>query len=167
MILIHCALLSEAIYLIEKYKLTKTNSTPKIYLNDKIILIVSNIGKENTIVSLEYIFNRYTISKAYNIGIAGTIDKNIALGTLFCTNHILTDIPNLPLITVQQPQKGGKKNYLYDMEGKYFEEICLKYLGHNNIFIFKIVSDYLDGKKLSKEFVKQLIKTSNIVLKII
>ena len=57
MILIHTALLCEAQTFIEEYKLKKINS--KIYRNDKVILLISGIGKENTISSLDYMFLNY------------------------------------------------------------------------------------------------------------
>jgi len=47
MILIHTALRCEAQTFIEYYKLKKLNS--KIYLNDEIAVLISSIGKQNTI----------------------------------------------------------------------------------------------------------------------
>jgi len=162
MVLIHTALLCEAQTFIEKLKLKKTNSNPKIYSNDKYIVLISGIGEENTTTNLEYIFKNYTISKSFNIGIAGCSDKNIKIGSLFCTNKKLENINYLPLTTVNQPisldtKIDIKENMLYDMEAKYFIDISLQYLEKNNIFVFKIVSDYLDNMKLSKDEVKNMI----------
>ncbi len=158
MTLIHCAMLSEAIYLVEKLKLTLIEKTPKIYINKTIILLISGIGEENTLKHLTYIFKNYNISKAINIGIAGCGDKKVDIGSLFCTNHHLKDIDFMELKTVNTPQiEFQDVNTLYDMEAKYFEEISLEYLSQSNIFIYKIISDYLEDKELSKEFVKQLI----------
>lgn len=159
MILIYTALLCEAQCFIERYKLKKINSKPKIYTNNKIIICIGGVGKENTFNSLNYIFNNFTIKKAYNIGIAGINNKNIKIGSLFCTTANIKDIPYLQLTTVDKPQvkTTAKEISLYDMEGKYFLEICLKYLTNNNIFILKIVSDHLDLFKLSKDEIKKLI----------
>jgi translation elongation factor EF-G len=159
MILIHCALQSEAQALIEHFKLNKKQTNPKIYLNDNIVLVVSNIGKQNTFKALQIVFDNYKISKAINIGIAGCSDRNIQIGAFFCTNHKLPNIDCMPLQTVNNAQTNKTKNHsLYDMEAKYFENICEKYLTQENIFVFKIVSDYLDDTILNKEMVKQLIK---------
>lgn len=162
MILIHTALLCEAQTFIEKLKLkkinsnSKTNYSPKIYSNDKYIVVISGIGKENTIKALGYIFNNYKISKAINIGIAGSSNKDIKIGTFFCINSFSSQI-----ITVDKPITSNnsniKENILYDMESKYFLDISLKYLDNKNIYIFKIVSDHLNGMNLSKDEIKNMI----------
>ena len=158
MTLIHTALLSEAQYLIEYLKLTLVQKNPKIYKNNTIVLVVSGIGKENTLKSLEIVFKSYDISKAINIGIAGCNNFFINIGELFCTNQELIDINYLNLITVDTPVSScnSKSTVLYDMEGRYFKEYALKYT--KDIYIFKVVSDHLEDTIPSKEFVKQLIK---------
>ena len=161
MVLIYTALQSEAQYLIEYYKLTKQNLKYKVFLNEQIVLIVGGIGEVNTIKSLLFIFDTFDVRKAINIGIAGCSDKNIEIGELFCTNKQLKDIKFNNLVTVDTPKiqiLNDTTQALYDMEAYYFEQECLKYLDKKDIFIFKIVSDYLDDTIPSKEFVKQLIK---------
>jgi len=158
MILILCALQSEAQIIIEKKKLKKISSNPKIYKNQEILLIISGIGKQNTINSLEYIFKNNTITKAVNIGIAGCSDDFISIGELFCTNKSLNGIKYMQLKTVETPKiKKEDESLLYDMEGEYFFDITKKYLNEDDIYIFKIVSDHLEDKVFSKEFVKKLI----------
>jgi len=159
MILIHTALLCEAQTFIEEYKLEKINT--KIYKNNKIILLISGIGKENTISTLDYMFLHYNITKALNIGIAGANDLSINIGDLFCTNHNLLNIKYLDLITVDKVQTNSENNdniILYDMEAKYFKNISLNYVDKDKIFIFKVVSDYLDSEILKKDYIKSLIK---------
>ncbi len=160
MTLIHTALLCEAQTFIELFKLKKTNSIPKIYSNDKYIVLIGGVGNENTINSLEYIFKHYKISKAINIGVAGTSDKSIKIGELFCCNHKLKDIKWLPLKTVDKPQieNNSVEKCLYDMEGSCFLYSSLKNLDEKDIFIYKIVSDYLSDKILAKDFIKGIIK---------
>jgi len=159
MTLIHTALLSEAQIFIEKYKLTKVNSLPKIYTSENMIVLIGGIGKENTFNSLEYLFENYTISKALNIGIAGCSDTTIKIGELFCTNRELEDINTMKCETVDTPQLPSSliPNTLYDMEASYFLEVVKKYLDKNDIYIFKIVSDHLDSTIPKKDFVKKLI----------
>ncbi|MEA3553757.1 MAG: hypothetical protein U9R39_05080 [Campylobacterota bacterium] len=167
MTLIHTALLCEAQTFIEILKLKKTNSIPKIYSNEKYIVLIGGIGRENTLNSLEYVFKNYKILKAINIGIAGVSDSSIKIGELFCSNHMLQDIKWLPLKTVDKPQieNNNDKEYLYDMEGQYFLDICHNYLDKKDIFIFKVVSDHLSDDILAKDFIKKLIK--NISKKIL
>ncbi|MGB5867589.1 MAG: hypothetical protein WBG69_06935 [Arcobacteraceae bacterium] len=157
MILIHTALLCEAQSFIEYYKLNKLNS--KIYLNDQMVILISGIGKQNTLSNLEYMFVNYNITKAFNIGIAGCNDTTVPIGELFCTNHNLKNINTLPLITNDTVTTDStlEQSTLYDMEAHYFQEISLHYLEPKNIYIFKIVSDYLSSEKLAKDYIKLLI----------
>ena len=157
--LIHTALLSEAQSIIETYKLELVQKNPKIYTNNTIVLVVSNMGKDNTTNTLKIVFDKYEITKAINVGIAGSGSKSYEIGSLFCTNKKLDGINSMTLKTVDEVQTTtDEKEMLYDMEAKYFEEICLKNVDNKNIYIFKIISDYLDDTIPSKEFVKQLIK---------
>jgi len=159
MTFIYTALLSEAQTFIEKYKLQKVNSQPKIYANKNIIVLIGGIGKENTYSSLKYIFENYIISKAFNIGIAGCSDTTIEIGELFCTNRKLDDIKFMDCKTVDTPQLPSNvtPNTLYDMEASYYLEIVNEHLKQKDIYIFKIVSDHLDSTIPKKDFVKKII----------
>ena len=160
MTLIHTALLCEAQTFIEYFKLQKINTNPKIYLKNNIVVLVGGIGKDNSISGLYYIYKQYNIKKAINIGIAGVNNKAINIGDIFCTNKTLQDIPTLNLITNDTPTISSniKETILYDMEGKYFLDISKKYLNEDNIYIFKVVSDYLDNEILKKDHIKKLFK---------
>jgi len=163
MILIHTALLCEAQSFIEYYKLKKLNS--KIYLNDEIAILISGIGKQNTISTLDYMFINYNITKALNIGIAGCNDTSKSIGSLYCTNHQIPNIPFLPLITNDTVSTESSCNTptLYDMEAKYFQDISTQHLPIDSIFVFKIISDYLSDEKLNKDYVKNLIAKQKIL----
>jgi hypothetical protein len=166
MILIHAALLCEAQAFIEYCKLKKINS--KIYKNNYIVLLISGVGKHNTISSLDYMFLNYDILKAINIGIAGCNNTTQSIGELFCTNQKLDDIPYLPLETVDTPQTALNTvdSTLYDMEGKYFLDISSNYLNQKDIYIFKVISDYLSNEVLKKDFIKNLLHKHTINNKI-
>ena len=124
MTLIHTALLCEAQSIIEKYKLKKTNSNPKIYQNNNIIAAIGGIGKTNTVSCLEYIFENFKITKAINIGTAGCSDQKVSIGELFITNKTIKNIKSLKLKTVNSVQTTKIDNYqLYDMEGEFFLDI--------------------------------------------
>lgn len=162
-LLIHAALQCEAQYFINHYKLTKQNQDNnkyKIYKNDELVVLISRIGKENTINALTYIFENYIFEKCINIGTAGCCDGSVKIGTLFCTNKILPNINFASITTVDEALESDENldTLLVDMESLYFKEIASKYC--KNIFIFKVVSDYLDTTIPNKDFVTGLIKTN-------
>jgi len=167
-ILIYCALLPEAQSLINFLKLKQDNSIQnlphgnKLFLdeNDKYVLIISGMGKENCQKSLEYIYENYEIKKAINIGIVGCSDDSIKIGTLFCTNRLLSNINFASLTTVDEPLESDEnlETLLVDMEAKYFLETSKKYC--KEIYCFKVVSDYLEIKIPKKAFVIELIQKS-------
>jgi len=159
MILIHTALQCEAQCIIEYYKLKKTNSQPKIYSNEDILVLIGGIGKDNTLNKLTHIFTTYSITKAINLGIAGCSDLNTPIGSFFTTLNHLIDIEYKELVTVDLAQtKNNNDNMLYDMEASYFLEVVQKYLTKENIEILKIVSDHLDNTRPNKESIKSLIR---------
>ena len=165
-ILIHTALLPEAQPLINFLKLKQNNTVQnlpngnKLYTdqNDKYLLIVSGIGKENTLKALDFIYRNYEIEKAINIGIAGCGDSSVKIGTLFCTNRLLPNINFAPITTVDEPLESDEnlETLLVDMEAKYFIEKSKEYC--NNLYCFKIVSDYLETQIPKKAFVIELIE---------
>ena len=156
--LLHFALLSEAIYFIEKYKAIKINSTPKIYKSKDFYILIGGVGKAKTKNSLEYFLANFEVKKAFNIGIAAINSKKVEVGELFCTTHNLPHIKYAPLITSTAPVTTSTKKELtlYDMEGEIFFNILQKKLSKEDIYIFKVVSDYLENKILPKAFIKSL-----------
>ncbi len=164
--LIHTALLCEAISTIQYLKLIKNKDYPYLYENKNYVLLVSGIGKENTLKTLDEVFKNQIFKKAINIGIVGCKDKTINIGTLCCPTHNLTNILHTTLSTKDFAieNKEDIKTTLVDMESKYFfqkcEENCI-----NEIYCFKVVSDYLDAKIPKKEFVTSLIQKNMQILK--
>lgn len=147
----------EAQGIVEYLKLTKTSKNT--FENDDILLLVGGIGKEKTIISLEDIYIKYTFTKAINIGIAGCNDTAYPIGELVCTTHQLEGIHHLPIITVDTPASSSiSVTSLYDMESSYFIDITSKYIQKENIYVFKVISDYLDTTVPCKDFIKKLIK---------
>lgn len=155
MTLIHTALQCEAQPIIEKFKLKQfQKQSYKIYKKDDLLLVISGIGKEKTIASLEDIFSKYKFDKAINIGIAGCKEKSVDIGTFYD----LSFNPKL-LTTVDKPldNKENLETLLVDMEAKYFRDMSNKYVTQNNIKVYKVVSDYLDKAIPKKSFVSMLI----------
>ncbi len=165
-ILIHTALLSEAQAIIKflnlKQDITaqKLPNDSKLYTNDTTLLIVSGIGKTNTLDALTFIFNEYEISKAINIGIAGCGDSSIKIGTLFCTNKLFPNINFAPITTVDEPLDSDEdlETLLVDMEAKYFLQAAKEHL--KDITILKVVSDHLETQIPKEAFVIELVQNS-------
>ncbi|WP_321314124.1 nucleoside phosphorylase [Halarcobacter sp.] len=170
---IHTALLAEAQPLINFLKLKQDNSVQNLPKNcklfkdedEKYLLIVSGIGKENCLNSLEYVYKNFKISKAINIGIAGCSDSSIKIGTLFCTNRLLPNINFAPITTVDEPLENDEnlETLLVDMEAKYFLETSKKYC--DEVYCFKVVSDYLEIEIPKKSFVIELIEKTKLIWK--
>lgn len=164
--LIHCALLSEAQSFINFLKLkqnSKIENIPnglKIFEDEKgeTLLVVSGIGREKTLTSLNFVYDNYTIKKAINVGIAGCSDNSISIGTLFCTNRFLLGINFASLTTVDCVLNNDEnlETILVDMEAKYFLEVSSNRC--DELYVFKVVSDYLDIEIPKKSFVISLIQ---------
>jgi hypothetical protein len=158
MTLIHTALFAEAKPIIEKLRLQFVQKKPyRVYRNKNIILVISGIGKKTYI--LKDIIEEYNFKKAINIGIAGCRDKNITIGELFSTIDKLDNIPYGSITTVDKPIDNPKeiKTLLIDMESKYFLDLTKDI---DKVYVFKIVSDYLDTTIPSKRFVWKIIENS-------
>ncbi len=158
--LIHVALKHEAKPIIEYFKLQCIQTKPyKVYKKDNIILVVMGMGEKNTL-HIKDIFKQHEIKKAVNIGIVGCKNRDIAIGSIFCTSHQLKFIEYETLTTVDAPLDNEKnlKTTLVDMEAKYFISICKEFLDIKDIYILKVVSDYLDISIPKKEFVWKIIE---------
>lgn len=166
--LIYCTLHSEIIPLINFLKFKQNNSVQNLpsgnkislYENDKYLLLVSNSGKKDCIDSLEYIYKNFKIKKAINIGISSCSDNSIKIGTLFCTNRLLFGINFGSITTIDTPLETDEnlETLLIDNESKYFEEVSKKNI--DNIYTFKVVSDYYDNEILKDDFISNLINKS-------
>jgi len=171
-ILIHTALYPEAKPLIQYFNLVqnKTYKPIKIFENEKYILVICGVGQEKTKQLLPFVYETFSIHKAINIGIAGCKDKSIKLGTLCCTNRSIDGICTESLTTVDEALDDEKRLHttLVDMEAKIFLEISLKNLHEKDVYVFKIVSDYLSKKIPNKSFVynhieKSICKWENVI----
>lgn len=166
--LIYCSQSSEAQPLINFLKLTQNSNVQdlpegnEVYTSqdDDYLLVISGTGKENCQKSLEFIYKTYEISKALHIGTAGCSDSSIKVGTLFCTNRLLPNINFAPVTTVDQPLETDEdlETLLVDMEAKHFQEISKQYF--NDIYTFKVVSDYLDIEAANDDLIKKIIENS-------
>jgi len=160
-ILIHTALFAEAKSIIEHFKLQCLQTKPyRIYTKEDIVVIVSGMGKEKTSLHVKDVLKKYDIKKAINVGIAGCKDKDIEIGSLFCTNHRLDFINYANLTTVDKPlnDKRNLQTTLVDMEAESFISTCKEFLDIKDIYILKVVSDHLSTTIPKKEFVWKIIE---------
>lgn len=160
-ILIHTTSITEAQPIINFFNLEKLeNPQNNIYSNNEILLIVSGISKEKILDSLNYIFNNYDISKAFDLSIASCSDGSIALGTLFCTNRFINGVNFANITTVEEPLETDEEleTLLVDKQASFFKDTCKENI--KDFYILKIVSDYFDEKLPLEEEIFKLINDS-------
>lgn len=160
MILIHTALKHEAKPIIEYFKLQCIQTKPyKLYLKNDIILAVCGIGAQNTL-HLKSVFQNYKIKKAINVGIAGCRDKTKKIGSIFTCKQKISDFEFESLTSVDEALFSDEnlKTTLVDMEAETFLHLSQNFLDEDDIYILKIVSDYLDTTIPKKEFVWKIIE---------
>lgn len=158
--LIHTALPSEARPLIQTLQLSQNNMMPEIYENDDTLLVISGIGKENTLEILDEIFQNYTFERAINVGIAGCSDEKYEIGTLFCTTHELWESYEGDITTVDTPldDKEVLNTLLVDMESEHFLNVVSQHLPQEQCMVFKVVFDYCDATIPKESFIMELIQ---------
>jgi hypothetical protein len=156
--LIHTALTAEAKPIIGYFHLKCIVRRPfNIYLKNDIALIVSGLGAQKSKEALQYALKLFNPQKAINVGIAGCCDKNIKIGSLFCATHENLTVPYASLCASEKPSNDAAviPSLLVDMEsGAFLESMSIEK------YIFKIVSDYLEDKILSKAEAGALIQKS-------
>lgn len=165
-LLIHTALLCEAQAIINFLNLTQDTTAQnlpqncQLFSDEKTLLIVSGMGKDNTLNALDFVFSNFEIDKAINVGIAGCGDSSIKIGTLFCTNKIFPNINFAPITTIDEPLESDEdlETLLVDMEAKYFLQKTKEHT--KNITILKVVSDHLESQTPDDTFVINLIQAS-------
>ncbi|MGB9679551.1 MAG: nucleoside phosphorylase [Minisyncoccia bacterium] len=174
MIFIATALYIEAKPIIEFYNLKKEiNDTYfQIFRGDNIILIITGVGKINSSIAVSHMLTSYlsnnTKDNILNIGVCGTKDETIEIGSLCYINKITDNetkrnyYPDIlfkhnflerDIETFSRVVKNTNdlNSSLCDMEASGFFLASSKYLGPHRIHILKVVSD-----KLSSVFDKQI-----------
>jgi hypothetical protein len=162
--LIYAALKSEAQGVIEKLRLRKNPTYDGVSEGAGIVLLRGGVGEAATKRALESILKsrRWSIGRAVNIGIAGCSDRSVPVGSLFCCNRRLPEIAYMPLRSVAAPRSSheGEEATLYDMEAEHFTKAVRPFVPEDEIYLFKVVSDHLDGFDLSRDEVKNIIAKS-------
>ena len=159
--LFHVALFPEAKPIIRYLNLKKNLSlhSYRVYENDEFVLIVSGMGEVKTYKALEFIYSYTPISRAINVGLAGSKDHTIVLGTLCCCSHTLDRVPRVSITTSTRviTNPTDISTVLVDMESAFFLTYSQHYLIKREIYIFKVVSDYLSQEIPSKNFIYESI----------
>lgn len=176
MILLHTALRIEAKPLIVHFglKFQSIFNRISIHQNDDMILVQSGVGKIASATAISACLSRFdSIQAVINIGIAGS--EKTSIGELIRVNQILdyathqTHIPEcIPypelktssLISVDTAFTNNEllppPYQLVDMEASAVYQSASYFLESHQIESLKIISDHLDSKKLSKDFIHQL-----------
>jgi adenosylhomocysteine nucleosidase len=137
-----------------------------VYRNEKIVLIISGIGKANAAMACIYLSMKFHPSCIYNLGAAGATDISFPLGSIYHINKVIepdrpdleTGIPHeyIPdvvkgyptaiLATQDKPirepverQRISSEAELVDMEGAAVAQACR--LLQIRCMLFKFVSD--------------------------
>ncbi len=180
------ALKSEAKPIIDYYDLVFDNShSIPIYKNDIYTLLITGVGKVNVHKALTLYYKNKDLAKSQfiNIGIAGAHKNDCDLGQLFLINKVFDDFSKIPINlqyenyfgllknkvnTVSKPITNGefKRKGLVDMEAYEICEVIKKVDDIDNLFILKIVSDFMDLNDglLSSKQVYNLIEQNLVVI---
>ncbi|PWJ88716.1 nucleoside phosphorylase [Oceanotoga teriensis] len=188
MLYIVTALKFEALPIIKKYNLKKTEDKMKIYKNENITLIISGIGKINSAISVAYLKNNKN-DKILNIGIAATSNSKIyKKDEIYLINEIYDEeiqknyYPEIfyeinelegKIVTKSRIQKEKiKYPIMIDMESSGFYQSAKKFYKSENIFIIKYISDILeetiDYEVIKKNYInnfEKIIKIIEILIK--
>ena len=164
------ALKSEAKPIIDYYDLVFDNShSIPIYKNDIYTLLITGVGKVNVYKALTTYYKNKDLGKSQfiNIGIAGGHKNDCDLGQLFLINKVFDDFSKIPINlqyenyfgllknkvnTVSKPITNGefKRKGLVDMEAYKICKLIKKIDDIDNLFILKIVSDFMELTLLKK-----------------
>ncbi|GAW92716.1 purine or other phosphorylase family 1 [Calderihabitans maritimus] len=181
MLYIVTAFYSEAKPLIRYFCLKKIPQFSKyeIYSSQDVALIISGTGVLAAAIATAHLLTLYQVKStdaAFNIGICGATSTDHKHGTPVLCHKIIhheTKRTYYPDILIKHHLVEGTletfshpvyKNMVstiegnfVDMEGAGFYEAAASFLPPHNIYCVKIVSDFLEEKKLSQRMVSELI----------
>ncbi len=174
MIVIVTATFSEAKALVEHFGLIQIQKKPfSIYKNDKILLIISGIGKVNSAIATTYAFSTYkNIDNIINFGICGSNDKEKKIGSFWHIKSVIDKDSDKKFILKKDGEmlwchskavtSPPSKKVLVDMESSGFLQAAKHFIDKEKVDIYKIVSDHLDIKEGLKEDLLRNITEENI-----
>lgn len=169
MIYIATAMREEAKKIIEYYNLKKDSSVKKfqVFRNDNVTLFITGIGFVNGLVATTHLLTIENINSSdilVNIGIGGAKDpKRFQIGDVVVTNKVIdrtNEIEFYPdMVFAHSFKEGTLETFLHpctksdemdgdiaDMEGAGVVKAGSYFMDSSQIFVLKIVSDYLEFK---------------------
>lgn len=171
------ALRPEAAPLIRAWRLKKNiaHTAFEVFENETISLIVSGIGKIKSATAATYLYTTGHLHTLWNFGICGASDTSLDIGSLWRI-HKITDVVSgrdyypdgsirltmgeSVLRTVDRPQENQSvssvDHALYDMEASGFFVASTRFLPLERIHVLKIVSDHLQIKGITSDFIENL-----------
>ena len=182
MIYITTAMHCEAKPFIDRWNLKKDSASSifRVYKNSDRILLITGVGVVSAAVGATYLLTRSPPrfgDMFMNIGICGAKDKDIKKGqAVLCHKIIHHDTgrcyyPDMlfkhPFLEgvletfsrpVDKALRPSVEGDVVDMEGAGAYQAAERFLSHGAIHCIKIVSDYLEGNKLDKGQVADLIE---------
>lgn len=187
MIYLCTALYFEANPFIKNFQLKRNSNLTRfaVYNNDKICLIITGTGA-NAAIGLTYLLSNITITSEdvlINVGVCGSTSKDQAIGSPYLINKIKDHSTNLtyfPEMLYKHPflessiescptiinttQIHTLTEPLIDMEASYIYQAASYFIKPHQLFIFKIISDHLEGYRISKDEIEKLISPQIIPL---
>jgi nucleoside phosphorylase len=174
MTIIVTALYAEAKPIIEKYRLRKKEDALfPLYADQDMTLIISGMTPVASAIATTYILSKNPqTDQIVNIGICGSTREKDKPGDCYAIRKIIdtqtdkvyhlpvkhTSLPYTTIAAYSRPQtKKASKHHLVDMESSGFFSAAGKFLPHEKIFLYKIVSDHLEAAIPSNTFVEKLI----------
>lgn len=181
MIFIVTALYCEAKPLIEGFALKKYTFINKfqVFKNENIVLVITKGGAINTACACMHVIDKFEASvydAFINIGICGSKNRNVPIGTLVLCNKITENMSGrdfYPDMLFKHSFKEGQlesfhkivkeedieniKESFVDMEGAAFFQAVSIFIPPHRIHCLKVVSDYLNSDGLTEAQITNLI----------
>lgn len=187
MIYLCTALYFEATPFIKTFQLKRNSNFTRfaVYNNDEIFLIVTGTGA-NAAIGLTYFLSTIAITPEdvlINVGVCGSTNKDQSIGSPYLIHKIKDHSTNLtyfPEMLYKHPflessiescptiinttQIQTLTEPLIDMEASYIYQAASYFIKPHQLIIFKIISDHLEGQRISKEEIEKLISPHIIPL---
>lgn len=149
-----------------------------VYNNDTIYVLITGTGI-NAAIGLTYLLSNITIHPEdifINVGVCGCTNKNIPIGSSFLINKIKDHTTNMTyypemlyrhnflesslescLSVMSSSQIHTLFEPLIDMEASFIYQTATHFMKPHQLFLYKIVSDHLEDKKIPRDEIEKLI----------
>jgi adenosylhomocysteine nucleosidase len=162
-----------------------------LYRKNNLYIIISGIGKVNSAIAASYAISEYKTERMINLGSAGSLVENYAVGDILHINKsleydsrsvknprhkylipdIIEGIPSAslvtgdsPVISLEERKRISEFGTLVDMEGASFLQACRAF--NSESYLFKVVSDTPGNSDLN-EIIQNIKKTREVLYRYI